>query len=181
MAAALQTSHMADLHGIHDTYITPYTVHKEVHGVGRHPLPSAPYLPAFPSSLLLSLLLPLAVAVLELETSYQLHDLHEMISSSTTLDWTDISPFLRDVSSHFNGRLISLPLLDYGAYLFYRRDLFQRLNISVPNTWGQMLELAAAWNGEAGAGDYPATPQTPNPSTRPPLPAHLAAPHCLMQ
>jgi hypothetical protein len=43
--------------------------------------------------------------------------------------------------------------------LFYRTDLFQRHNLSIPDTWEQLLEVAARYNGTDfdgdGVGDYP--------------------------
>lgn len=45
-----------------------------------------------------------------------------------------------------------VPITSQYPYLFFRRDLFQRWNLTIPNTWKEFVELSVRMNGTGGWG-----------------------------
>lgn len=61
-------------------------------------------------------------------------------------------PFVRDSISNFKGRIIGAPVSLDLPYMFYRADVFRAHNLTVPDTWDQLLLLAERLNGTVGVG-----------------------------
>ena len=76
-------------------------------------------------------------------------DLTTWVSSDSDLDWPDVLPYVRNVHSSYAGRVYSLPLEVTMNLLYYRKDLFEAANLSVPLTWEEVGAIAGGWNGSA--------------------------------
>ncbi|KAG2453169.1 hypothetical protein HYH02_002493 [Chlamydomonas schloesseri] len=56
-------------------------------------------------------------------------------------------------SASYGGAYSALPMVQWAWPLLYRRDLFQQLNISVPNSWDDVIYLAERYGrGQLGPG-----------------------------
>ncbi len=49
-----------------------------------------------------------------------------------------------------HAQVVNLPFSTYPYHLAYRRDLFQRYNLTVPSTWRELAQFAREKNGTAG-------------------------------
>lgn len=74
-------------------------------------------------------------------------DLTRLVTSDTRLHWTGLFKQLRDVGLIYGGKVVALPVQSYSYVLYYRLDLFERFNLTVPTTWRQMLDLVIRMNG----------------------------------
>ena len=63
------------------------------------------------------------------------------LTNKEWLNLDDIFPVWLESTSH-EGKLYGLPFDGEGTFLFYRRDLFKAKNISVPQTFDEMMEAA---------------------------------------
>lgn len=50
----------------------------------------------------------------------------------------------------YNGTIGALPLIPAPMLMYYHLGVFQRDNLSVPQTWEQMAELAERYHGRDG-------------------------------
>ena len=74
-------------------------------------------------------------------------DLTEFVSESQELAWTDIFPFNREHQALYDSKVLSIPCDGDIFSLFYRKDLFDQYNVSVPRTWDEYSEVAAFFDG----------------------------------
>jgi ABC-type glycerol-3-phosphate transport system substrate-binding protein len=81
-----------------------------------------------------------------------LADLGPFLGDSS-IQLTDYVPYYRDVSAVLNGQTIGIPLDGDTLLLYYRKDLFHRYSIAVPQTWDDMLAVAKYMNGTDTNGD----------------------------
>jgi multiple sugar transport system substrate-binding protein len=56
-------------------------------------------------------------------------------------------------SSTYAGATVGIPLDGDMLLLYYRRDLFERFRLALPETWDDMLALATHMNGTDVDGD----------------------------
>ncbi|GLI65577.1 hypothetical protein VaNZ11_009149 [Volvox africanus] len=89
----------------------------------------------------------------DLAAANALANLTSYVFADQDLDWSDVSKFFRMVSAYYNKRIIGLPLDGDLLLMYYRRDLFERYNLSVPATWEEFAELAGKMNGTDTDGD----------------------------
>lgn len=76
-----------------------------------------------------------------------LDDLGVFLATPNGLEWTDVALNIRDVNPVYGDRIIGLPVLQYDMLMYYRRDVFAQYNLSVPQTWEQLVGLARDMNG----------------------------------
>jgi hypothetical protein len=67
--------------------------------------------------------------------------------------FTEYVPYYRDVSAVVNGRTIGVPLDGDTLLLYYRKDLFQKHKLRVPQTWDDMLAISRQMNSTDTNGD----------------------------
>jgi multiple sugar transport system substrate-binding protein len=94
-----------------------------------------------------------------------LWDLSHFIETSATLDWTEMLPFFRNPSAVYGSSSEALdededgdgeapraiprviPLDGDLLSMYYRRDLFQQYNLTIPRTWEEYNQAAAFFDG----------------------------------
>ncbi|KXZ51492.1 hypothetical protein GPECTOR_12g455 [Gonium pectorale] len=79
--------------------------------------------------------------------------LDEYIPEDPSLQWSDFSRFFRQVSAIYDGKVVSIPLDGDLMLMYYRRDLFDAHNLTVPATWEDFVSLAQRMNGTDTDGD----------------------------
>jgi ABC-type glycerol-3-phosphate transport system substrate-binding protein len=65
----------------------------------------------------------------------------------SNVQYSNYVPFYRDVSAVFARKTLGIPLDGDVLLLYYRRDLFARYALTVPQTWDDMLGVARRMNG----------------------------------
>jgi len=75
-------------------------------------------------------------------------DLSEFVRESLDLDWLDILPAFRDSVLVYDGKPYMFPLDGDVHSLFYRRDVLEHFNLSVPRTWDEYVEVAKSTHGQ---------------------------------
>ncbi|KAG2496557.1 hypothetical protein HYH03_005380 [Edaphochlamys debaryana] len=80
----------------------------------------------------------------------KLVDLSLLVSADPNLGWSAILPQLREASVFYNGAIVGLPLVVSPYFLMYRRDIFERDGLAVPQTWEEFTALAEARHGMDG-------------------------------
>lgn len=99
-------------------------------------------------------------------------DLSQFIATSTELEWTEILPFFQDPfatyhdpstssssvedynindgreGDYVNSQTLIIPLDGNILSMYYRRDLFQQFNITIPRTWDEYNQAAAFFHGK---------------------------------
>jgi multiple sugar transport system substrate-binding protein len=68
------------------------------------------------------------------------------------IDWPSILPFSRHRQSTYDHRILTIPLDNDVLLLYYRRDLFQQHNITVPRTWDEYQTVAAYFHNQPWGG-----------------------------
>ncbi|GFR40647.1 hypothetical protein Agub_g1232 [Astrephomene gubernaculifera] len=71
--------------------------------------------------------------------------LDNCIEANAAVGWSDIHPLWASLSRAGN-KTIAMPVDSDVLLLYYRRDTLDAFNMSVPVTWAQLADLAAAWN-----------------------------------
>ncbi|WP_162529276.1 extracellular solute-binding protein [Segeticoccus rhizosphaerae] len=72
-----------------------------------------------------------------------LKDIQSQVSSSSTYDVSDFPQPVQDYAK-YQGKTYAVPLSTEPYVLWYRTDLFKKLNLSTPQTWNQYLANAKA-------------------------------------
>ncbi|GFR48856.1 hypothetical protein Agub_g10810 [Astrephomene gubernaculifera] len=67
------------------------------------------------------------------------------IMQDPSLNWFRISRYYRGFSALHEQQTYGVPLGGVGMLSFYRQDVFEQLNMSVPTTWGEALDFAKRW------------------------------------
>ena len=75
-------------------------------------------------------------------------DLGDFVRESAVLDWLDILPAFREVITTYDGKVYMLPLDGDVHSMFYRRDILDYFNLTVPRTWDEYVEVAKATHGQ---------------------------------
>lgn len=77
-----------------------------------------------------------------------LADLTEFVRTSTETNWTDVFRFNRDVQAVYDNTVRLLPCDGDVHSLYYRKDLFEKYNITVPRTWDEYDKVAQFFHGK---------------------------------
>lgn len=77
-----------------------------------------------------------------------IEDLTERIEADPAIQWDDISPFFRDFSAVYNGRIYTIPLDGDFQMVYYRTDLLEEAGFDPPATWPDYLEIAQHFHGQ---------------------------------
>ncbi|KAG2443265.1 hypothetical protein HYH02_009338 [Chlamydomonas schloesseri] len=81
----------------------------------------------------------------------KLVDVTMLVAGDSSLAWNDILPSIRTSSVIYDGSIVGVPLIPSPYILSYRKDIFDRDNLAVPQTWEQFAELAERYhNGRDG-------------------------------
>jgi multiple sugar transport system substrate-binding protein len=82
-----------------------------------------------------------------------LEDLTDRVQKDSALQWNDISPFFRDFSATFKGKVYTVPLDGDFQMVYYRKDLLQKDGLKPPETWQDYIEIAKKYQGKDLKGD----------------------------
>ncbi|KXZ55603.1 hypothetical protein GPECTOR_2g1153 [Gonium pectorale] len=69
------------------------------------------------------------------------------IMKAPALNWYRIIRYYRGFSALHDQQTYGVPVGGVGHMMYYRKDAFQRYNISVPRTWDDVLDIARTWKG----------------------------------
>jgi multiple sugar transport system substrate-binding protein len=87
-----------------------------------------------------------------------LEELTGRVQADKVLQWNDITPFFRDFSASYQGRIYTVPLDGDLQMVYYRSDLLKKDGLQPPATWDDYLSIAQRYNGKDlngdGKGDY---------------------------
>ncbi|GLI70646.1 hypothetical protein VaNZ11_015578, partial [Volvox africanus] len=73
-------------------------------------------------------------------------DLSHLVDSPTSgVEWSDIYQLFRLQLASYRGQIVSMPLDGSTMYLINRKDVFDRLNLTVPKTWQGVLDYVKAY------------------------------------
>lgn len=82
-----------------------------------------------------------------------LEDMQEFIDNDAQIAWQDITRFVRESTAMYKGQVVGIPLDGDVQLLYYRKDVMSALNLTVPDTWNELLEVVRAANGTNVAGN----------------------------
>ncbi|KAG1659792.1 hypothetical protein FOA52_015893 [Chlamydomonas sp. UWO 241] len=86
-------------------------------------------------------------AVVDLVTNTGLiAPLDAFIKRDSSILWSDVTEYVREITSTYNGSKIGVPIGGKPLSLVYRRDVFAAANISAPNTWEDVILAAQILN-----------------------------------
>lgn len=80
-------------------------------------------------------------------------DLTSLVPNNPTLQWNDILPFYRNISSSYGGKIFAVPFDGDMLFVYYRRDLLSKDGLQPPKTWDDYLKIAAHYQGKDLNGD----------------------------
>jgi len=79
--------------------------------------------------------------------------LDKFIAKDKKIDWNGITPFIRDFSTRYAGKIYSVPLDGDMLTIYYRKDLLKRDGLKPPETWDQYVSIAKHFQGKDLNGD----------------------------
>ncbi|MEE8223313.1 MAG: extracellular solute-binding protein, partial [Alphaproteobacteria bacterium] len=82
-----------------------------------------------------------------------LEDLTDRVKADAALQWHDVSPFFREFSATYAGRIYTIPLDGDFQMVYYRTDLLAKAGMAPPRTWDEYLKIARAFHGKDLNGD----------------------------
>lgn len=71
-----------------------------------------------------------------------LEDLTERVKADQAIQWDDIAPLYRNLTSVYNGRIHTIPLDGDYLMVYYRKDMLDRDGLTAPETWEDYLAIA---------------------------------------
>jgi ABC-type glycerol-3-phosphate transport system substrate-binding protein len=74
------------------------------------------------------------------------------------IDWASVVPFQRHRQSTYDQKILTIPLDGDVLLLYYRRDLFQQHNLTVPRTWEEYQTTAAYFHNQPWGGSNATEP-----------------------
>ncbi|KAG1678413.1 hypothetical protein FOA52_015180 [Chlamydomonas sp. UWO 241] len=93
-------------------------------------------------------------AVVDLVTTTKLvAPLDAFISHDSVIEWSDVTQYVREITSTYGGVTIGVPIGGKPVSMQYRMDLLAAANISLPNTWEDMVKAAQILNSTDFNGD----------------------------
>ena len=81
-----------------------------------------------------------------------LEDITEYAESSTSLNWPDILPTVRE-NSYYDRHIQTLPIDGDVLQMYYRKDWLQEFDLPVPRTWEEYTGVAQALDGKTIGGE----------------------------
>ena len=75
-------------------------------------------------------------------------DLTEIVRTRPELEWSDIFLGFRDNVAVYDKRVYLLPLDGDANYMFYRADVLEAFNLTVPRTWEEYWQVAKEVHGK---------------------------------
>src|SRR5258708_4005937 len=79
--------------------------------------------------------------------------LDDYIKADKDIQWDDVEPFQRNVSTAYGGKTYVVPLDGDCLMVYYRTDVLEKNKLQPPKTWDDYLAVAKAVNGQDMAGD----------------------------
>ncbi|KAG1676531.1 hypothetical protein FOA52_000074 [Chlamydomonas sp. UWO 241] len=76
-----------------------------------------------------------------------------LMLKNNTLDWPDVTEYVREISSTYAGSMMGVPTSNNPVLLYYRKDVFAKSEIDLPITWDDLLAIAERLNGTDFNGD----------------------------
>lgn len=89
----------------------------------------------------------------ELAAANLIEDLTPYVEGDEALRHNDIAPFFRDFNQKIGGRTRLITIDGDFQMMYYRRDVFDDLGLSVPRSWEEYLSAAEAAHGRDMNGD----------------------------
>ncbi len=80
-------------------------------------------------------------------------DLTNVVPNYPGIQWSDILPFYRDISSTYGGKIYAVPFDGDMLMAYYRTDLLSAAGLQPPKTWDDYLAIAAQFQGKDLNGD----------------------------
>ncbi|KAG2449099.1 hypothetical protein HYH02_005847 [Chlamydomonas schloesseri] len=81
----------------------------------------------------------------------KLPDLSLLVAQDPVLDWRGLPAQFRGAGVTYDHAVRAIPVLAAPYVMYYRRDIFERDNLSAPQTWEEFTELAERYhNGSDG-------------------------------
>jgi hypothetical protein len=68
-------------------------------------------------------------------------------------DWNDIFEGYRQHFSRYQGKTVSIPIGGDAHFMYYRRDILEHFNLSIPRTWEEYGDVAATVHGQSFEGE----------------------------
>ncbi|PNH12300.1 hypothetical protein TSOC_000775 [Tetrabaena socialis] len=79
----------------------------------------------------------------------KLLDLSYLVAGDKLLDWGGIQAQFKSVVT-YDGAVVAIPLIPAPQLLYYHKGIFERDNLSVPQTWDEFADLAERYHGREG-------------------------------
>jgi multiple sugar transport system substrate-binding protein len=80
-------------------------------------------------------------------------DLTEIVRTREDLEWQDMLPPMRENIAVYDNKVYMLPLDGDAHFLFYREDVLNAFNLSIPRTWDEYWQVAQATHGKEFKGE----------------------------
>ncbi|KAG1669631.1 hypothetical protein FOA52_010791 [Chlamydomonas sp. UWO 241] len=84
--------------------------------------------------------------------------LNAFITQDSKIQWSDVTEYVREITSTYGGVTIGVPIGGKPVSLMYRRDVFTAADLSTPNTWEDLVYAAQTLNSSDfnadGEADY---------------------------
>lgn len=77
-----------------------------------------------------------------------LQPLDDYVKKDDKIKWDDISPFFRNFSAMYGGKIYTIPLDGDFHMVYYRTDVFAKNGLKPPTTWQEYLDDAKKVNGQ---------------------------------
>lgn len=68
------------------------------------------------------------------------------LTDTTALDLNDFPKALVEQANSYKGQLYGLPFIEFPVAFIYRKDIFQKMNLQVPKTLGEMMTISKKVN-----------------------------------
>ncbi|KAG1676448.1 hypothetical protein FOA52_002268 [Chlamydomonas sp. UWO 241] len=79
--------------------------------------------------------------------------LDSFVARDSRLQWSDVTEYVREISSTYGGATVGVPLSGRPLALMYREDVLDAANLTTPNTWEDMVTAVKILNGTDFNGD----------------------------
>ncbi|KAG1676528.1 hypothetical protein FOA52_000071 [Chlamydomonas sp. UWO 241] len=84
--------------------------------------------------------------------------IERFLLEDATMDWPDVTQYVREISSTYAGRVMGVPTSSIPVVTYYRKDVLAKAGLDPPVTWDDLLVAAERLNGTDfngdGEGDY---------------------------
>ncbi|KAG1676736.1 hypothetical protein FOA52_005025 [Chlamydomonas sp. UWO 241] len=91
-------------------------------------------------------------------TTEMVAQIDSFITRDSNIQWSDVTEFVREISSTYGGVTVGMPVAGRPLLLTYRRDVLAAANLSAPNIWEDLVHAAQVLNSTDfnadGTADY---------------------------